>query len=291
MLTSYNWLFLTDFITIPKVYSVSGKDEKDQRLIDYKPTYIEESSWNLYNMFFGEHDNNKRWYIAPERCLSKTDFFNKTFDSYLVQPSMDVFSVGWVIAEIFLDGKPLFDLARHQLYRKGQFNPKDILCMIDDDDIEMLITDMISLDPQNRKSIATYLYEWNDKVFPQSFSSLFFQLGSIFLKDHMLGSDNRIAMIRKYIDAAWMAWFDEEIGAKELLVPTNIDTYEYLKYEILPDWVCKLIPKFDWIILHSIDGEREISPIQMKNSKVKNVANDSMLVLVIMIGIFINSSK
>ena len=77
--------------------------------------------------------------------------------------------------------------------------------MIDDDDIEMLITDMISLDPQNRKSIATYLYEWNDKVFPQSFSSLFFQLGSIFLKDHMLGSDNRIAMIRKYIDAAWMA--------------------------------------------------------------------------------------
>lgn len=60
LLTSYNWLFLTDFISVPRVYSVSGKEEKEPRWIDYKPTYIEESSWNLYNMFFGAMDNNKR---------------------------------------------------------------------------------------------------------------------------------------------------------------------------------------------------------------------------------------
>jgi len=33
---------------------------------------------------------------------------------------MDVFSAGCVIAEIMLDGLPLFDLARLQTYRKGK---------------------------------------------------------------------------------------------------------------------------------------------------------------------------
>lgn len=126
VLTSYNWLFLTDFITLDNVYEVGG-GENDKRFMNYKPTYVQEDVWNMYNRFFGEFDNNKRCYIAPERCLSNAEFNQKTTGDFMVQPSMDVFSVGCVIAEIFLDGKPLFDLARHQLYRKGEFNPKDML--------------------------------------------------------------------------------------------------------------------------------------------------------------------
>jgi phosphoinositide-3-kinase regulatory subunit 4 len=43
-----------------------------------------------------------------------------------MDPAMDIFSAGCVIAEIFLDrkdGRALFDLAQLQNYRKGVYDP------------------------------------------------------------------------------------------------------------------------------------------------------------------------
>lgn len=60
LLTSYDWLFITDFLTLEDTYVVSSKEEAEQRYVNYKPTYVEEESWNIYNMFFGDLDNNKK---------------------------------------------------------------------------------------------------------------------------------------------------------------------------------------------------------------------------------------
>jgi serine/threonine protein kinase len=60
LLTSYDWLFITDFLTVEDTFVVSSKEENDQRSVNYKPTYIEEESWNIYNMYFGDLDNNKK---------------------------------------------------------------------------------------------------------------------------------------------------------------------------------------------------------------------------------------
>lgn len=291
LLTSYNWLFITDFLTVENVYSVSQKDEQEDRMVNYKPTYVEEESWNLYNMFFGELDNNKRCYIAPERCLSRREYYQKTINNYLVQPSMDIFSVGCIIAEIFLDGKPLFDLARHQLYRKDKFNPRDMLRLIGDDDIEDLIMEMIALDPQQRQSIDVYRTKWIQKVFPPSFSTLFFQLGAVIQRDNLLFSDERISMCRKYIDAAWLTCFGEEIGAQDLITPINSDIFEYLRFENFPNIITDLFPDFDCCISHKNNGERTIRLIEFKNEKEKQNANDSALVLVILIGTLIPTCR
>lgn len=75
----------------------------------YKPAYMKEDDLKLYNMFFGELDNNLRSYLAPERF--KVDWDESLKDPKLLDPSMDVFSAGCVIAEIFMDGHALFDLA------------------------------------------------------------------------------------------------------------------------------------------------------------------------------------
>jgi phosphoinositide-3-kinase, regulatory subunit 4 len=57
---------------------------------------------------------------------------------------MDIFSAGCVIAEIMMDGLPLFDLARLQQFRKGIFDPKEELKKrIQDDAIVDLILKMI----------------------------------------------------------------------------------------------------------------------------------------------------
>ncbi|CAI2359602.1 unnamed protein product [Moneuplotes crassus] len=287
LLTSYDWLFVTDFLTVENVYCVSPKGDENQRFVNYKPTYVEEESWNLYNVFFGELDNNKMCYIAPERCISVDEYISKTSGDYSVQPSMDVFSVGCIIAEIFLDGKPLFDLARHQLYRKNQFNPKDILRFIGDEEIEALILEMIALDPQNRSSIDIYKDKWLESVFPKSFSCILYQLGAVILRENLLFPDERISMIRKYIDAAWVACFGEEISPQELVVPMNADIFEYLRFENFPNIITDLCPDFDCIINHKNNGERSITLVEIEDEKKKQNASDSAVVLVYMIGTMI----
>jgi phosphoinositide-3-kinase regulatory subunit 4 len=104
--TSFNWLFLTD-------------------LVPYKPAYLGEDDLKQYNLYFGELDNNKRCYLAPERFLA--DYSDEFFNNSLLEPSMDVFSAGCVIAEIFMDGHPLFDLANLQNYRKRIYDPREDL--------------------------------------------------------------------------------------------------------------------------------------------------------------------
>jgi len=84
---------------------------------------------------------------------------------------MDIFSAGCVIAEIMMDGLPLFDLARLQQHRRGTFDPKEELQKrIEDQTIVDLILQMIDRDPSKRPNITKCITEWNQEVFPQSFS-------------------------------------------------------------------------------------------------------------------------
>ncbi len=80
--------------------------------VPYKPAYVSEDDLKTYNLYFGEQNNNQKCYIAPERF--KNGITEAVFDQKELDPAMDIFSVGCVIAEIFLDrkdGRTLFNLA------------------------------------------------------------------------------------------------------------------------------------------------------------------------------------
>lgn len=84
---------------------------------------------------------------------------------------MDIFSAGCVIAEIFMDGHPLFDLAHMQNYRKKFYDPReDLKKRIKDEKIVDLIMSMIKRDPNERGPINEYILRWNKEVFPKVFS-------------------------------------------------------------------------------------------------------------------------
>lgn len=78
-------------------------------ILPYKPVHILDDNLRDYNKYFGHLDNNIRCYTAPERWRSSKDALMK---GAKLEPSMDIFSAGCVIAEIMMDGLPLFDLAR-----------------------------------------------------------------------------------------------------------------------------------------------------------------------------------
>ncbi|KAJ1996785.1 Serine/threonine-protein kinase, partial [Coemansia thaxteri] len=84
-----------------------------------------------------------------------------------LQPSMDIFSAGCVVAELFLDGNPLFSLSRLLQYRKGAISSDNLVSGIPDAEIAGLIQHMIQLDPEARLSAAEYLDRWAP-VFPRA---------------------------------------------------------------------------------------------------------------------------
>ena len=49
-----------------------------------------------------------------------------------LEPSMDIFSTGCVIAELFTEGNPLFDYAELLAFSVNQHNPSKVIDKIED---------------------------------------------------------------------------------------------------------------------------------------------------------------
>ncbi|KAH7447982.1 hypothetical protein KP509_01G130700 [Ceratopteris richardii] len=113
-----------------------------------------------------------------------------TIDGVL-KPTMDIFSVGCVIAELFMEGQTLFDLSQLLAYRRGQYDPCPSLQKVKDKDIREMILHMIQLDPTARLSAEQYLQFRAPRVFPVYFSSLLHSFFSYILPYDV---DTRVAI-------------------------------------------------------------------------------------------------
>ncbi|EMP31558.1 Phosphoinositide 3-kinase regulatory subunit 4 [Chelonia mydas] len=136
MVTSWNWVLLTDFAS-------------------FKPTYLPEDNPADFNYFF-DTSRRRTCYIAPERFVDGSMFSTELEN--MKDPSMplvdlansnqrtrgelkramDIFSAGCVIAELFTEGVPLFDLSQLLAYRNGLFSPDQVLNKIEDRSIREL---------------------------------------------------------------------------------------------------------------------------------------------------------
>lgn len=85
------------------------------------------------------------------------------------RPAMDIFSLGCVIAELFME-RPLFDFAQLLAYRDHKYDPRaELRAEVGDQHILDMILSMISLEPSERKTANQYLIEQNDRAFPSYF--------------------------------------------------------------------------------------------------------------------------
>lgn len=157
MVTSWNWVLLTDFAS-------------------FKPTYLPEDNPADFNYFF-DTSRRRTCYIAPERFVDGSMFATESDQTTPLvdltnnnqrsrgelRPAMDIFSagntwikvglmwaqsrikvvcvcvVGCVIAELFTEGVPLFDLSQLLAYRKGHFQTEHVLMKIEDRCIRELV--------------------------------------------------------------------------------------------------------------------------------------------------------
>lgn len=173
LVTSWNWLYLADFAS-------------------FKPTYIPHDDPSDFSFFF-DTGGRRRCYLAPERFYEHSSEILVAPDAPLI-PSMDIFSVGCVIAELFLEGHPLFELSQLLAYRRGQHDPSPLLEKIPDLGIRRMILHMIQLDPDSRLSAESYLQSYETTVFPGYFSPFLHNFFSCLIP---MDSDSRIVAAQR----------------------------------------------------------------------------------------------
>jgi phosphoinositide-3-kinase, regulatory subunit 4 len=146
LVTSWNWLYLTDFSS------------------SFKPTYLPEDNPADFSFYF-DTSGRRTCYLAPERFIST----GQSQTDGNINWAMDIFSAGCVIAELFLEG-PIFTLSQLFRYKKGDFSLEHThLNKLEDDDVRELILHMIRLEPESRYAAEEILTFWRGKVFPEYF--------------------------------------------------------------------------------------------------------------------------
>ncbi|KAI0844511.1 ARM repeat-containing protein [Daldinia vernicosa] len=156
MVTSWNWLYLTDF---------TGS---------FKPTMLPDDNPMFYSYFF-DLSGRRTCYIAPERFIEHIENPQAQLQGHKLTWSMDIFSVGCVIAELFLE-TPIFSLSQMFKYRRGEYDPViSHLSRIPDQGLREMLSSMIQLDPQKRYSAEQYLDFYKAKVFPEYFYNFLHQ--------------------------------------------------------------------------------------------------------------------
>ncbi|XP_042628846.1 phosphoinositide 3-kinase regulatory subunit 4-like isoform X3 [Cyprinus carpio] len=194
MVTSWNWVLLTDFAS-------------------FKPTYLPEDNPADFNYFF-DTSRRRTCYIAPERFVDGSMFATESDQTTplvdlssnsqrtrgeLKQP-MDIFSAGCVIAELFTEGVPLFDLSQLLAYRKGLFQTEQVLMKIEDRSIRELVAQMVQREPEKRLTAEEYLKQQRGKAFPEIFYTFLQPYMAQFAKETFQSADERVLVIRKNLE-------------------------------------------------------------------------------------------
>ena len=178
MMTSWNWCLLTDFAP-------------------FKPTWLADYNPTDFNFFFHGLSDHAHCYIAPERFYASAES-TKWRDPALT-PAMDIFSLGCVIAEVFLEGEALFDYSQLLQYRDQKFDPSPALSEIEPA-TRAMIMHMLQLEPGARWSAQRYVDEWCPHIFPSYFPYLY-SLFAATVRPELATPDAKIRFLKhSYVD-------------------------------------------------------------------------------------------
>ncbi|KAK9768737.1 Serine/threonine-protein kinase [Basidiobolus ranarum] len=167
LVTSWNWVLLSDFSS-------------------FKPTYLPEDNPADFSFFF-DTSSRRSCYLAPERFYNsghEGENFETPKKETKLTEAMDIFSLGCVIAELFLEGTPVFSFSQLLSYKRNEYDPTSELEKIEDPDIREMVKHMIQLEPHKRYSAERYLSEWRDLSFPSYFYTFLHQYLATVIDTH-----------------------------------------------------------------------------------------------------------
>ena len=195
----------------------------------YKPAYISIDDITDYTYYFGSNrtDSMKGCYLAPERFLKKSSssYINKkTF-------AMDIFSVGVIIAELFLE-RNIFDYTSLLNYINGNtkdFNIDEILSKIQNKNLRWLISKMISINPDERIEITEALKFFSFEICPIAMRGFLLHFNAIITSTKFWKPDLIIGHLYRFWNPIWKIIF----GINENPTPLTQNLNYYIINQIL----------------------------------------------------------
>ncbi|GMS84772.1 hypothetical protein PENTCL1PPCAC_6947 [Pristionchus entomophagus] len=212
LLSSSGWLHITDFAF-------------------FKPTYLPEDDPSVYSYFF-DTSRRQTCYIAPERILSPSEYKTKgelsstKLISEGLTPSMDIFSAGCVIYELFSDGHPPFTYGSLFKYRKmskedADKEVDDLLVKCPCGTFSPILKGMLSRNPKDRPSAAAILSQ-HGNLFPEMITYLYNYINIYRPKDLLRSSaDDILSNVMEADDVIAKLLHDKELITARLSSPNS----------------------------------------------------------------------
>ncbi len=162
----------------------------------FKPIYLPLDDPSDFSFFF-DTSGRRTCYIAPERfyasdsklakerlaVTSQEDGWGKRNGK--VTEQMDVFSAGCVLAEMWTDGRTVFNLSELYAYKEGSVGLGGILDNLQDEHVKVsggheyttdeqnMISEMLSRAQEDRPSFDHILSSFRGTIFPEYFYTFF----------------------------------------------------------------------------------------------------------------------
>jgi len=240
LVTSWGWCFLCDFAS-------------------YKPAEMPADNPAVFTYFF-DSDGRRRCCIAPERFSNEqTSVTENMLDEKpaALNPSADVYALGCTLAELYMDGKALFDLSDALAYRRGEHNPLETLTSgIDDNLARTMIVSMVSIDPNSRQSADAYLTRFeNSKLFPLYFK----RLHAFSVKFLTLDANGRISAVGEELDELLADIVRAESGSSAVARAVTDDEVMAIAYDPTSRFRCAGVGLIATHICSSIRGSTKMS--------------------------------
>uniref|UniRef100_A0A182JVS5 non-specific serine/threonine protein kinase n=1 Tax=Anopheles christyi TaxID=43041 RepID=A0A182JVS5_9DIPT len=191
LITSWNWVLLSDFAS-------------------FKPTYLPEDNPADDSCLF-DTSRRRTCYIAPERFVrSSSGESIQPKDGPLVGdgqyyagqllPEMDIFSAGCALLELWTEGTAPFEFSQLLAYRRGEVDlVHKHLDGIENERLRELVESMLSLDARERKSAELYLDQERGKLFPEYFYSFLQSYLQMFSTVPVVPPDEKVSRLHSDI--------------------------------------------------------------------------------------------
>ena len=166
----------------------------------YKPLYLNESKLEEVKLF---HPNVlDKCYLAPEKLDSEKastfaypDYSKINAEDLQRAQSMDVFSIGCILAEIFADLSALFRYETMLSYKTGDKSQTDKLQSIENEHLRGMVTKMIQLDPKERGTLKGHLQTFTNCM-PKDMLDLYGFFNYVLRRGEFSQPDNKLGLIR-----------------------------------------------------------------------------------------------
>ena len=128
---------------------------------------------------------------------------------------MDIFSLGCVIAELFLENV-LFDHPNLLAFKKGNYDLSYALSKINDKNLEEILMKMLAIDPSKRIETKECLNLFDKLICPISFNGLLIHINTVLIRSDFWKPDRRIGLIYKHWRQVWKIIYGNSSPIPEL---------------------------------------------------------------------------